>query len=302
MVDEIADLFLNSLIDVPVKDDQNLMEYPHFSLQKRPRMEPFVYNDKRNGIFIEIKPGHAGMATIWDKDVLLYCQTLINDRIESGQRVDRTFHFHAYDFMRVTGRGSGKQAYTLLIEALDRLQSTSIRTSVRTGDNEVRERTGFSWIENFRVVERKNRKGREVMAAIEITINPWTFRTLVETRRVLTINPLYFDLKQGLERRLYELARKHCGHKPYWRISLRRLWFKCGSTQDLRFFKRDLKRIINKDSIPDYQISLAFDPASKDIVGDLPSRVQRRWGRNERVIVVITNKRHRYIDHTTEDL
>ena len=45
------------------------------------------------------------------------------------------------------------------------------------------------------------------MQGLEITLNDWTFRALVKDRRVLAINPAYFDLTGGLERRLYEIAR-----------------------------------------------------------------------------------------------
>ena len=65
-----VDLFLDQLADAPVKDERALMEFPFFSLQKRPRMTPFVFDD--GTVKIEIQPGHKGIATIWDKDILIY--------------------------------------------------------------------------------------------------------------------------------------------------------------------------------------------------------------------------------------
>ncbi|WNM07603.1 replication initiator protein A [Komagataeibacter nataicola] len=110
------------------------MEYPFFSIQKQPRMEPLVYDDGK--IQITIEPGPKGLATIWDKDILLYVVSLINERIERGMTVDHTVRFAAHDLLRVTGRGTGKRSYDLLLDALHRLRSTNIMTTI-----EIRRRT-----------------------------------------------------------------------------------------------------------------------------------------------------------------
>jgi plasmid replication initiation protein len=251
--DTQVDLFLDSIISAPVKDDRALMEFPFFSLQKQPRMEPLIYDDGRTQL--RISPGERGLATIWDKDVLIYAASLINDRIERGLPVERTIRFHAHDLLRLTGRGTGKQAYELLLDALFRLRSTTIETSITSGDQ--RERRGFGWIETWRIVERKVGEARKpIMAAIEITLNDWMFRALVQDRRVLTINPNYFQLSGGLTRRLYELARKHVGDQDEWRIGLEKLARKVGTTRDNRRFKHDLLRIIDADELPDYRIAI----------------------------------------------
>jgi hypothetical protein len=98
-----VDLFLDSLINAPFKDDRALMEFPFFSLQKAPRKRPLVYDDGK--IKIEIRPGDRGIATIWDKDVLIYLASIINDRIERGLPVERCIRFNAYNLLKVTGRG-----------------------------------------------------------------------------------------------------------------------------------------------------------------------------------------------------
>lgn len=252
MADQQVDLFLDSLVGVPLKDDRALMEFPFFSLQKQPRMEPLVYDDGRTQIKIE--PGPKGLATIWDKDILLYVVSLLNERIERGVAVEHTVRFSAHDLLRVTGRGTGKRSYELLLDALYRLRSTNIVTSIESADQ--RDRRGFGWIETWRVVERKTLSGRKIMAAIEITLNDWMFRALVQERRVLTINPAYFDLEGGLERRVYELARKHLGGQTVWKIGLEKLARKIGTTRDLRRFKHDLLKIIVLDRIPDYRLSV----------------------------------------------
>ena len=101
------------------------------------------------------------------------------------------------------------------------------------------------------------------MQGLEITLNDWTFRALVKDRRVLAINPAYFGLTGGLERRLYEIARKHVGRQTEWRCSLMQLAKKCGTMQrNLRRFKFDLKALAELDRLPDYQMFLINDHAS----------------------------------------
>lgn len=288
--DAQVDLFLESIISAPVKDERALMEFPFFSLQKQKRVKPFVFDD--GTVRIEVNSGPYGIASIWDKDVLIYVTSLLNSRLERGASVNRTIQFPAYDFLRLTGRGTGKQAYELFMSALDRLQSTTIRTTITSGQNEERERRGFSWIDSYRIVERINSRGQRVMAAVELTLNKWMFRAIVENRRVLTIDRGYFRLKMGLERRLYELARKHCGRQPIWKISLPRLAEKCGSEMELRNFKVYLKKISEADSLPQYRVGLAFDksdPEQQRMNEDLGSNAWR-WGRNDRILAVFTHK------------
>ena len=81
---------------------------------------------------------------------------------------------------------------------------------------------------------------------------------------VLTLHHDYFRLDGGLERRLYELARKHCGHQPKWAISLELLHLKSGSTGKLKEFRRKLKIIGQADELPGYHIR--FDEESDRVL------------------------------------
>jgi len=247
-----VDLFLDQLIDAPIKDEQRLMEFPFFALQKQPRLEPFVYDD--GNVRIEISPGQKGIATIWDKDILIYIGSLLNERIERGQSVSRTIAFPAYDFLRSTNRGTGKRAYELFLDALFRLRSTTIVTTIEAGGQ--RERRGFGWVESWRIIERETGGGKTAMAAVEITINDWMFRSIVKDRRILTISRDYFKLGMGIERRLYELARKHVGAQAEWWVGLDRLHEKCGSLDTIRKFKLRLKKIAEAQSLPEYLLEL----------------------------------------------
>lgn len=280
MAEKQVDLFLDSIVNAPLKDDRALMEFPFFSLQKAPRHRPLVYDDGK--VKIEVRPGDKGIATIWDKDVLIYIASVINDRIERGLPVERTVRFNAHNLLQVTGRGSGKRAYELFLDAMFRLRSTTILTTIEAG--ETKERRGFGWIETFRVLEKSQKDGRRVMAACEITLNDWMFRAIVKDRRVLTIDSGYFRLTMGLKRRLYELARKHCGHQERWVIALPRLIEKCGSVLEPRFFKPQLRKVVEDDDLPDYHVDMSFDPQSRAAIEEAGEDA-RRWASNERILV-----------------
>jgi plasmid replication initiation protein len=253
------DLFVESLVSAPLRDDRATMEFPFFALQKRPLLTPIVYQD--GNVSIRISPGERGIATIWDKDVLIYLSSLINTKIERGEEVSRTVRIAAYDMLRVTRRHTGKNGYQEIYDALFRLRSTTITTDIQSGGE--REMRGFGWIDSFRILTKENKAGNRVMRGLEITLNDWTFRALVKDRRVLAINPAYFDLTGGLERRLYEIARKHVGRQSEWKVSLLQLAKKCGTMQrNLRRFKFDLKELAELDRLPDYQMFLVNDHAS----------------------------------------
>lgn len=280
------DLFLDALIDAPLRNEQATMEHPHFALEKRPRMEPIRY--EYGPVKIEVSAGPKGIATIFDKDLLIYLASIVNDRLERGLPVSPKITFAAHDFLQVTHRGTGKRSYDLFLDALDRLQTTGIKTTIESGER--RERRTFTWIASSRVVEDVKPDGSRRMRAVEIELCEWMFRAIAEDRRVLSISPSYFQLTGGIERRLYELARKHCGRQPEWRVSLPRLAEKVGTTRTLRAFKHELKAIIERGSIPDYQVALLMDPS-----GELEQAMKAdgyKFGRlsNDRVLVVVTPK------------
>ena len=76
------DFFIADILDVVPKDDLGSMEHPLFSLSKRPDTISRLY--EHNGNSIKITPSADGMATIWDKDVLIYCISQLIEGINRG--------------------------------------------------------------------------------------------------------------------------------------------------------------------------------------------------------------------------
>ncbi|CRB50028.1 Replication initiator protein A [Salmonella enterica subsp. enterica serovar Typhi] len=68
----------------------------------------------------------------------------------------------------------------------------------------------------------------------------WLMRA-IETDQVVTISHDYFRLRRPLERRLYEIARKHCGSSPKWQIGLANLQNKTGSNAPIKRFRHNLR-------------------------------------------------------------
>ena len=245
------DFFIADILDVSAKDDLASMEHPLFAL-KAGDMRVRVY--ERNGNSLTIKPGHDGCATIHDKDVWIYCISQMVEAMNRGREdLSRTVRFTAHDFLIATNRQTSGQGYKLMGDALARLRGTSIETNIVTDGQ--RERGFFGLIDSGRVIEH-DKTGKAV--AVEVTLSDWLYRS-VKAKQVLTLSPDYFRIRKPVDRRIYELARKHCGSQRQWQCSVKTLHEKSGSTDTVREFRRTLKTLIESNELPDYSVSVADD-------------------------------------------
>ena len=241
------DFFVADILEWALKDDRHSMEHPFFSLSKKP--DHRVRHYEHNGIHVVAKPGADGMPTIWYKDILIYAVSQLVEALNQGRPVSRTIRLKAYDLLISTNRGTGGRAYDLLAAAFERLKGAVIQTDIRT--NGFRQREGFNIIDHWKIIERSPATG--LMAAIEMTLSEWLYNATIG-REVLTLNRDYFRLDGGLERRLYEIARKHWGRQPKWTVSIDLLHKKSGSQATLKKFRELLKRAAGNNALPDYRI------------------------------------------------
>ena len=232
--------------------DMATMEYPIFSLAKRPDLRRKEYHN--DNVSVIVAPSTYGLPTIFDKDVLLYCGSLLMEQINKGEIPPRTLRISSHDLLIATNRPTNGKGYTLLKNALDRLRGVSIKTNIKTNKREVT--SAFGLLESYEIIESSRVKDR--MIRLEITLSEWFYNSIVG-KEVLTINRKYFRLDKALERRLYEIARKHCGQNQHWTISIDKLKQKTGSTSSLPKFRFFLKEIEKNDRIPDYHIRLTDD-------------------------------------------
>ena len=247
------DFFVCDILDAAPKDDMGSMEHPMFSLSTKPDHRIRTY--EHNGNTLTIAPGAYGLATIWDKDILIYCISQMVEALNRGREdVSRTVWVTAYDLLAATNRTTSGVGYRRLKAALERLQGTQITTNIMTNGQRVIQ--GFSLIDSWKIVEKSPDDDR--MVAIEITLSEWLYNA-IKGREVLTISRDYFRLRKGIERRLYELARKHCGRQASWKISLELLHKKSGSGGTLKEFRRKIRNIAQTDHLPDYSMVYARD-------------------------------------------
>lgn len=242
------DFFLCDILDAAPKDDLGSMEHPVFSLTTKPDIQVRLY--EHNGNTLEVIPSMLGMATIWDKDILIYCISQIVEGLNRGRTdVGQTVRVTVYDLLVSTNRPTGGINYKRLQASLDRLAGTRLKTNIKTNGERVKQ--GFGLIDKWKIIEKS--KDDEKMIAVEITLSDWLYNA-AKGKDVLTINQDYFRLRKALERRLYELARKHCGKQPKWKISIEKLKKKAGSRASLKEFRRNIKTIVEGDHLPDYKI------------------------------------------------
>lgn len=252
------DFFLCDILDAAPKDDLGSMEHPIFSLATKPDIQVRRY--EHNGNTLEVIPSMLGMATIWDKDVLIYCISQIVEGINRGREdIGKTVRVTVYDLLVSTNKATGGINYKRLQASLDRLSGTRLKTNIATNGEHIKE--GFGLIDKWKIIEKS--KDDDKMIAVEITLSDWLFNAAVG-KDILTINQDYFRLRKALERRLYELARKHCGRKQAkWKIGLEKLQKKSGSRTSLKEFRRNIKTVVLGDHLPDYEI---FYDRDRDMV------------------------------------
>jgi len=248
----VRDFFVLDVMDVVPRSDMASMAHPIFSLATKPDKRVLRYT--HDDVVVEIHPSSKGVATIFDKDVLIYVISKLMHMRNQGEEIGPVVRITTHDMLVSTNRNTGGIIYKRLEDALDRLAGTRIKTNIATGDEVSTQNFGLiEWYDY-------NRKGSgmsERLKYLDLKLSDWMFRA-VESAEVLPISRDYFRLRRPIDRRLYELARKHCGKQPMWRIGVALLQKKIGS-QDERHFLEHLRELAKSNDLPDYQVRLQFD-------------------------------------------
>ena len=276
--------------DLAPRDAQDLMAYPFFSLAKSHRTIPIDFRLGDVAIRVEAVPDH-GMATIWDADILIWAASQIVEARDAGLRTSRLMSATPHEILTFIGRGTSARDYQRLKAALDRLQSTTVATSLRQPPPNPRVRADnsgppeasgrrmhrFSWINEW--TERAN--GLSQPGGIELIVPDWFYRAVLDDALVLTIDREYFDLTGGFERWLYRLIRKHGGRqRDGWRFDFHHLHLKSGSLSPFKRFAFEMRDIIRRQPLPGYTLFvecgtggrtlLAFKPVACGQPGEMP--------------------------------
>jgi plasmid replication initiation protein len=264
------------------RDAQDLMAYPFFSLAKTRRVAPIDFHAGGISIRVEATVEH-GMATIWDADVLIWAASQIVEARDAGLPTSRLMVATPYEILGFVQRGTSARDYTRLKAALDRLQSTTIATSIRqvTG----RRLHRFSWVNEWK--ERSDANGRP--QGLELILPDWFYAGVLDEALVLTIDRAYFSLTGGIERWLYRLVRKHAGRQTDgWRFDFRHLYAKSGSLAPFSSFAFDVRHIVVRQRLPGYRLNIeragsgaemlhfrrAVRPPIHQLVGELANAIK----------------------------
>lgn len=303
------DLFLNDPENWGPKSDRASLEHPFFSISRKKDLSVRNYVSPDGKTTVQVTPSVNGMATIYDKDILIYAISVLRAAMklekqkaaaaagssEGGQQElqgelvlaaadftemtdpsrvkegvekgpvpvkSRPINIIAYNLLHAIGRDTSGRAYKDLEDALDRLENTSIKTNIPVGK-------GYVCTESFRIIDKYKifrERGSNRMLYIQIILSDWLWTAAVEGESdLLAINRDYFKLGSCLERRLYELCRKHCGHQSIpWRIGMETLHTKSGSNANIREFRRMVRKVIDKNSLPNYV--LTYDQQKDQVI------------------------------------
>ena len=237
--------------DMALRDAQDLMAYPFFSLAKSRRTVPIRFEAGGVSLTVEGVPEH-GIATIWDADVLIWAASQIVQARDEGRPTSRLMAATPYEILRFAQRATGRTEYLGLRASLDRLQSTTVLTSIRQAGKRMHR---FSWINEWQ--EHVRPDGRS--DGIELILPDWFYSGVMDDALVLTLDPTYFRLTGGIERWLYRLVRKHGGRQRNgWRFDMRYLHLKSGSLQRYRDFALHLRGLVLRQALPGYRLAIEW--------------------------------------------
>lgn len=246
----MRDFFVLDTLDMVPRSDMATMEHPIYSLSTKPERRRLSYTNGDSRL--EIIPSSIGLPTVFDKDIVIYCISKLMLARKRGEDIKPTVRLTTHDMLVETNRPTNNLGYERLLPALNRLRGVVINTTIATGDE--RTTRGFGLIDSFEY----NRKGSmfsERLKYLEVTLSDWIFRA-ISSAEVLPINRDYFRLRAPVDRRIYEIVRKHCGQQASWRVGLPLLQTKVGSKQAEKHFSSHIRSLVRSNHLPDYAVTV----------------------------------------------
>lgn len=260
---------LDSPLTGEIRGERSLMAFPFFALSKNAWMKPLAYATPT--VSIEVRPSARGVATIYDKEIVLYIASLMALKMDAGKQVSQDFIFTAHDLFSVTGSNHSARSYGRLADALERLQGTQIKTNIEAGGEG--EDGFFSWLSEARLQYARSGKGEKRLKAVKVRLCDWLFRAILRDRQVLDYASTYFQLGP-IERRIYEVARSTCVDDEPLEMDLQTLKLQIGFQNPLSNFRIAMRQIAAANTIPDYDIRLIEDAPA--VEADGPRKAGRK--------------------------
>lgn len=260
--DEQADFFIPAtLYDVATKDSHSTMDVAVFRLSKKELRASETMKYVLSDGLITVTSGPAGMASIWDYDIVLMAISHLTESInryrnKKGPKPDRFFYPYVSEILKFCRRSDGGRQTDVLISTLTRLATTHVsidRTKKAKDGNIKRIYQAGNLISDFTVVS-STKSGKP--EAIKIEIPNWMYEEIVESKNpeVLTIHPDFFLIEPGIGRFVYRLARRAAG-KGEARWAFKTIYERSGSTGNFRKFSFNLRSLIKSNNLPEYSLS-----------------------------------------------
>lgn len=246
----MRDFFVLDTLDMVPKSDMATMEHPIYSLSTKPERRRLSYTNGE--CKLELIPSSLGLPTVFDKDIMIYCISKLMRMKNEGEKFGPVVRLSTHDMLVETNRPTNNLGYERLLPALNRLRGVVINTTISTGNE--RTTRGFGLIDEFEY----NRKGSmfsERLRYLEVKLSDWIFRAIASAE-VLPISRDYFRLRAPVDRRIYEIVRKHCGRQRMWRVGLDLLQKKVGSKQAEKHFNAHIRTLVRSNHLPDYALTV----------------------------------------------
>lgn len=254
-----ADFFVPTLYDVGTKDSRSIMDVAVFRLSKRDRRAGEIIHYELSDGHVTVSGGAAGMASVWDYDLVLMAVSHLTEQMNrfregKAERPSRIFRPHVADVLRFCRRSDGGKQKDDLVETCIRLNTTHVavqRFKKNSNGKTITVDEGEPLISRYKVIKSDTGKPEY----IEIELADWMYREITDGKNpdVLTVHPDYFLIDPGIGRFIYRLARRAAG-KTEARWSFQTIYDRSGSSGTLKKFTENLRKIINSNDLPEYNI------------------------------------------------
>ncbi|WP_244591276.1 replication initiator protein A [Gluconobacter cerinus] len=254
-----TDFFVPTLYDVGTKDSRSIMDVAVFRLSKRDRRAGEVIHYELSDGHVTVSGGAAGMASVWDYDLVLMAVSHLTEQMNrfregKAERPSRIFRPHVADVLRFCRRSDGGKQKDDLVETCVRLNTTHVavqRIKKNSNGKTITVDEGEPLISRYKIIKSDTGKPEH----IEIELADWMYREITDGKNpeVLTVHPDYFLIDPGIGRFVYRLARRAAG-KTEAKWSFQTIYDRSGSSGTLKKFTENLRKIINSNNLPEYNI------------------------------------------------
>lgn len=256
-LDSDEQICISDLCSLSSRDSRIIMDVAVFRLTKKDEcINEIIRYDLSDG-YVEVRSGAAGMATIWDYDLVIMAISYLTQAMNlfnqgRGPYPGRFFSPTRSQINKFCSRGSGGRQNDSLEHALDRLMTTTIKVVRNSNDsgNMISETRHESLINSYRTLSRNN-NGK--LLSVEIELPRWIYTQVTEQSNagVLQLHPDYFNIRSGIGRFVYRLARRAAGHTNA-RWSFRMIFERSNSRGSYKKFTQTLRTIIKRNNLPEY--------------------------------------------------